>query len=313
MNYPYANGVLSAIDGKILDKINYAKLIKTGKVDFVKTLNDLGYGITDKTLEETIAYELNDAKKNIDQLSPEKEYTNLFFFANDALNIKAMYKKKIFDSPIDVYTDNGTICKKSLEEAIYNNNFTLVSLEHKNLLVGIEEMIKKIDNPRLISAIIDNFIFDYTFKKLKSASGRTLKKYFRAYIDATNVISFVRVRALKWRFLNFKEMFLNNGSIDIEIFEKIFEGNNDLLSKSFGYYYDGIFNKYLREYFDKKNLNFLEKSVDRMLIEIMKPHKFDSFKIGPMVYYYLKKSAEAKNIRAIYANENLDISELIEY
>jgi vacuolar-type H+-ATPase subunit C/Vma6 len=45
----------------------------------------------------------------------------------------------------------------------------------------------------------------------------------------------------------------------------------------------------------------------------MSEYKNDAFGIGIIMYYYLKKLAEAKNIRYIYANQEVDIDNLLDY
>ena len=46
---------------------------------------------------------------------------------------------------------------------------------------------------------------------------------------------------------------------------------------------------------------------------MMKVYRDDAFDIGPMIYYYLLKQAEAKNIRLIYGTTELGLGELIDY
>ena len=57
-------------------------------------------------------------------------------------------------------------------------------------------------------------------------------------------------------------------------------------------------------------------ALDKLMLEEIKRFKYDAFDIGPVIYYYLLKVAEAKNIRMIYAqagNEQVDMSQLLEY
>ena len=45
----------------------------------------------------------------------------------------------------------------------------------------------------------------------------------------------------------------------------------------------------------------------------MKEERNESFSIGPIIYYYLQKISEAKNIRMIYASTYFNPSDLLDY
>ena len=70
MNYPYANGIISAIEGRLLNRGDYAKLAKMEKDEFLKQLRDFGYGEGGDSLEDIIASELAVLRQFFDEISP---------------------------------------------------------------------------------------------------------------------------------------------------------------------------------------------------------------------------------------------------
>ena len=125
-HYPYVNAILRSIDSKIFDKSKWQKLAKTDKNSFFKTLTELGYGKSESagTLEELIDQELLGVKALIDELTPQKNYTDLFFFQSDAINIKYFFKQKYFGiTHFDVYVPLGTIPKETLKKAILEGDY----------------------------------------------------------------------------------------------------------------------------------------------------------------------------------------------
>lgn len=310
MNYPYAVGSIKVIEANILDRNKLAKLYKLESQEFIKTLVELGYGNTNsKSLEDIIESEILETKATLDSLTPDKRHTDLFYFASDALNIKAMYKKKIFGLNNDIFVKTGVMEKDLLEKVIFHDDFSGLNKELKILFKRINETILGVTSPRLISAKIDQIIFNYILEVNRNT---TLKTYFQAVVDFNNVITFIRSRNLNWSVDNFLEMYLLGGLIPQELFIKAYSVNKDVdyLFKDF---YQEKISKGLKIYFDNENLDNLERYFDKLILMIMKEYRHDSFDIGPIIYYFLTKQAEAKNIRMLYANIDIDISDLLEY
>lgn len=313
MNYPYANGRIAVIENKILDRSKLLKLTKVEKKDFIPTLIDMGYSESGFTsLEEVIDKEILFIKTLLEEISPDKEFTDLFYLENDAINIKAMYKSKIYgiNNPIK-FMVYGIFSKAKLEDIIINNNLFGLDNDLKSMFNNINNDLEEVTNPRIVSAIIDNAIYGYLLKVLKKNKNPILKQYFQAKIDLANVLINVRVKRLGWDLAITKDMYIDGGVIKTEELEIAF--NLKSMTNVFSNYYHNKLSKGLMKYAEDGDVNQLEMYFDELMLDIMSEYKFDAFNIGPIVYYFLKKQAEAKNIRLIYANQNLEISNLIKY
>jgi len=315
MNYPYANGTIAAIEEKILDKNKLSKLLQKQPQEVIKSLADLGYGEKHtNNLEGLINQELKKTKELIEDIAPETKYSDLFFVASDNLNIKSLYKMKIFELyREDILVDSGVIPLDSLKKAILENDFSNLDKSQVTLFKEINGQIEGKRNPRVISAIIDNCVFKYLFLRLKKHPNAALKTYYQTFVDFANVKTFIRSLNLKWTVDEFLEMFIDGGKLPQALFVEIYDKSVDNILKAFNNDYEGEITKGLKKYFDTHDLNSLERYLDQLMLNIMKEFRFDSFSIGPMIYYYLKKQAEAKNIRYIYANPYLNASMLLEY
>jgi len=316
MNYPYAIGNIKAIESRIFDKNKFSKLIRVEKNDFLKTLKELGYAssVNSDHLEDYIQAELVALKQYFDEISPDKHLTDLFFMANDATNIKIMFKKRIFGlDQIDVYAQTGSIQPELLETAILNHDYSLLSKDIQALLLGIEKQIDGLSNARLISSKIDNAIYDFIFSQIGFSQARALRRYFQAVIDTTNVMSWLRCRLLEWDINEFEVMFINHGLIPKTVFWESFTMSEETSPRAFMEYYDEKIMKALKTYFEKPELNKIERLFDLLVLELMKEERNESFSIGPIIYYYLQKISEAKNIRMIYASTYFNPSDLLDY
>jgi vacuolar-type H+-ATPase subunit C/Vma6 len=99
-------------------------------------------------------------------------------------------------------------------------------------------------------------------------------------------------------------MFVPGGQISHKVFSTAFSKDEKELIKLFEPFYNEKISKGLAKF--GSDLNHLERYFDELIIEIMKSFSFDSFDIGPMIYYFLLKQAEAQNLRIIYATSDID-------
>ncbi|MDD3999596.1 MAG: V-type ATPase subunit [Bacilli bacterium] len=314
MNYPYANGYFKVIENNLLDKSKLGKLCRTDKEDFFKALLDLGYGYSGNNVEELIESELLELRRIIDELTPEKKYTDLFFLFTDAINIKAYYKMKLFTKiDADFYSQNGNLTKTGLQKAIFEDDYREVPKTYQKFLSLLSEELKNIDSARILSSKIDNAIFRFANTSVKFTTKNALKTYFSLIADQKNILSLIRSRNLGWDYQDFQVMFLENGEVKLSVYKEVYSQDKNALIRAFSDYYQERLSLGLQRYFENNDLDGLEKYFDQLLLEVMKTYRNDAFGIGPMLYYYLLKQTEAKNLKLIYASDNIDLSGLIEY
>lgn len=306
MNYPYANGIISVIENKVLDRNKLYVLSKYEKKDFIKVLLAMNYGGSGETLEDLIASENNRVKDLLKEISPKKEDTNLFYLVNDAQNIKILYKIKVYNlDKYDLLSENGTMDLEILSQAIIDNNFTNAPKRLKELVTKINSHLTDDINPKNLSSLIDNSIYSYA---IKATNNHILKKYLTYRIDFNNVISMLRSKNLNWNKSEYFKMFLDNGSISKNVLENVYEASKEELIKCLEVFYDGKISKVLKKI---TSLDECQLEFERLMLELMKEYKNEPLNIGPVIYYYLLKQAEAQNIRILYSLDKVDIKDLL--
>ena len=306
MNYPYANGIISVIENKVLDRNKLYVLSKYEKKEFIKVLLAMNYGGSGETLEDLIASENNRVKDLLKEISPKKEDTNLFYLVNDAQNIKILYKIKVYNlDKYDLLSENGTMDLEILSQAIIDNNFTNAPKRLKELVTKINSHLTDDINPKNLSSLIDNSIYSYA---IKATNNHILKKYLTYRIDFNNVISMLRSKNLNWNKSEYFKMFLDNGSISKNVLENVYEASKEELIKCLEVFYDGKISKVLKKI---TSLDECQLEFERLMFELMKEYKNEPLNIGPVIYYYLLKQAEAQNIRILYSLDKVDIKDLL--
>jgi len=313
MNYTYVNSQIKVIEEKILKQDAFLKLIKASKDSFLNTLVDLGYGNEGTSVEEIIENELTSVKKYLDEVSPDKELTNLFFLVNDIVNIKYFYKIKLFNlKDTGNFQKNGVFTKEQLKSVILDSNYSIIPKEYQKLFKMIANKVNGINNPRTLSFIIDNTFFEYVLSHMKVRVNTPLHTYYKILIDIKNILCYVRILNLNWKIDN-QEFFIIGGNINLEKIKNLFTLKPEEVVKSLRDYYNEKLADILKDYFAVKDLTILELKLNNLLLSEMKKFENDSFGIGVILNYYLKKLAEAENIRSIYANPSIDVSNLLFY
>lgn len=306
MDYPYANGTIKALETKIQDRSKLLVLSKYDKAEFVKVLLAMNYGTEGTTVEDIINSELKKVKNTIDELTPNKEDTDLFYLTTDAQNIKILYKIKKFNlDKFELLSNDGSMIKESLVEAIIDNNYENLTKKEKKLIERLDKVLEEIDSPKKLSAVIDNEIYRFAISKTKN---KVLKKYLTIKIDVTNLLSLLRAENLNWKLDSYYEMFIEGGTISKEVFASIYKEDIATKAKLLSEYYEGKISKLLN---NNLSFNRIEIIFNRFILEQMEIDKFEPLDIGPMIYYYLLKQAEAQNIRILYSAEKPELKDLI--
>lgn len=306
MNYPYANGIVKALENKVLDRNKLFVLSKYDKSEFVKVLLAMNYGVDGDSVEILITNEMAKVKQLIDEITPNKEDTNLFYIVNDAQNLKILYKIQKFNlDKYELLQNTGSIGSEHLKKAIIENDETNLNKSEKEWIHHLNKELSNITNPKVLSAMIDRLMYAYALEK---ASGVALKKYLICKIDFTNMISMIRAQNLKWEIEKYFEMFIDGGTLKREFFKEIYTLDQETMIKKLSVFYEEKISKILSQHL---SLNQLEIAFDRLMLELMSQYKDDAFQIGPMQYYYLLKLSEAQNIRILYSASKVELKDLI--
>lgn len=206
MNYPYANGTIKALEANILDKNKLSKLVVIDKVDFIKTLNEIGYGNNEiKNIEEIFAYQLDTFKELLNSITPDKVHTDLFFFEDDCLNIKTLYKHKIFGVDIPTSLKSSVIAFEDLKKMIIDEDFNEADKRFSKFIKKLNAELVGVTSSRMVSSKIDGLFYQFV---LKTNKNQTLKKYFKLRIDIANLSTLIRSTNLKWDIEEFNQMFI---------------------------------------------------------------------------------------------------------
>lgn len=310
MDYPYANGVVKAIESKLLDKAKLAKLAKADKSGFLKSLSDVGYGriAAGDDVETAVARELAEFHQMLDEITPDKQATDLFFLTEDAMNIKLLFKRKKYGAPVfDGAAADGTIAFPGIAKAILEDDATDLDPRYLPLLKAIDAKSDGLNAGRL-STIVDRELFAFAFKAAGLFMDDGLKSYLKAKVDFANLMAMFRMKKLGWPVERFDDVYIPGGKYALGLFREAYPSSPVDAARLFQDAYDDRVARIVRDQNEKRNLAVTEALFADLLLEVVEEYRDDSFRIGPIIYYHLEKAREADAVRTLYARADYNRS-----
>lgn len=272
----YASGRIKALEGKNLKKQDYETLQSEKSYEKAfKALKKIGYANeTCKDIDELIKIQMQETYKIIDEVTPNKEFTDLFLLDIDAHNLKVCLKAKLIGKPCeDLLLDGGVFNKEIIKICTKVNDYSMLSKSFEENLKDIE----KIKDPQMISTLVDKAKFSFIFDVLSKNKNEILKEYFTKKASYININTKARAKKLGYTTKQISSMLIDVKDQD----------------------------------FNLKAEENLEDKLYKKLLDFIRDKKTETFTIAPVICYLLDKQNEAKNLRMIFAakkcNQNANI------
>ncbi len=314
-SYPFAVGRIKGLERSFLDPAEFSRIADLPEYSAVKSLADSGYGqdATDKTDPDAlISAEMDTLRLTIEELTPKTALTDLFFLSQDAINLKLLLKARLLEEEVvDDELAFGLYDAELLKKAVENKDYSELP---EKLAEGLDEVetaiAKKAElgvsvDPFTVSAEVDRAIYQYVFAQLKKLRNSFVSKYFKAKVDFTNVLSLLRARSLRWEKERFELVFIDGGELEKKEVLNAYDLPVDGMERAINFgSNDRAIKRGLSAYLNDNNSVFAASAIfDDALMEIAASERNDSFGIGPIIHYLLKKMDEGKRLRVLFARK----------
>ena len=269
-SYPFAVGRIKAVEGSLLDRSKWNRLLDGDVEQAMQALREFGYGADaqEHSLDGLIRQELRKAALLIAEVTPDQELTDLFLLPTDGHNLKVLLKSRLLSEESDsLLQEGGSIPIDWLKACVEHEDFSLLGPVLEQQLSGIFS----VGDPRLLSAAVDNAVYTKIWSVLETKNNSLLRRYFTARAAYINLLSRMRAERLGWDEQAVVPMLI---PIKFQTVDQPEAGSTVMNTQS---------------------------RMNRKLMEIVREEKNDSFGIGPIVCYLLDKQAEARNLRVLFA------------
>jgi len=306
--YPYAIGRIRVIENSLFNFNQFVQLADAKTMeDALKMLKDKGYSVANDSIvsdfEEILSSETFKVYKILHEMLNNSHFFSVFLGELDYHNLKAILKSSVSPADNAAYlVDGGSIPVAMLEKCVADKKYEAIPAHMAECIEKALEAYSQSGDGQIIDIIVDRATFAFMAKEADLDSDKSLSDYVKTLIDLTNIKNIMRIKKMKKSFSDFEAVFLADGLLKKEFFNKAW--NEDSPSAAFkATPYSNICTDSLQN-----DLSAFEKDCDNFIMAKMKKEKNDPLSLQAVSGYLYAKKAEIKNIRIILSGKvnNID-------
>ena len=315
-SYPYACARISALENGLLDAAAIKRMADGSLDDALRTLLDMRYGgIPDATsadCERMIENERVRTAREIREISPAPEITDLFLLPVDVHNLKVLLKARLLGSADADVMEGGLYALELLQGAVQSQDYRVLPPAFCETLNELERALKVRVEPQRISVALDRAYLTHALGVARASKDPFVTEYFETLADFDNMITFLRLRAMGAPQEDMRDMLLPEGTIRAEALIGAYELSHDALVRILtDCRARGAIAAGLNEMAKSGSIGAMEKMRDDTLLSLVKSHRHDVLTLFPVVGYLFAREREAKAVRLILTVKRNGLNESV--
>lgn len=303
--YGFAVARIRALENRLITGASFNQLINSSEERFIPFLEELaGIGIKEEDtvddILEKLEWNLTETFFLVKGLLIEDEYKRLISLKYDYELLKLIIKEqgggRVKSHKYTSLRSNYTYpVMKSLIEA---GNFLDLG---KYISAAYQESTEtKSITGKEIDIICDRAYFNEVFDCLNSKPNPFIEGFYRRKIDTINLTSMLRLKNRGEKRPQINEVFIPNGSIDIDHFEESFDLTFDAISTRLNFaWFSNILQTIPKGGEEDDNIALLERVLDEGLMNYLKESIYVTFGVEPVISYLFKMELQTNNLRLI--------------
>ncbi|HAN21995.1 MAG: V-type ATP synthase subunit C [Clostridiales bacterium GWF2_36_10] len=305
--YTYAVARIRSKELTLLNKSVLDQLLASNKYeDCIQILIDKGWGNADsQTLEQLLAYEREKTWSLMGELVDDLSVFDTFLYENDFHNLKAAIKQVYINEEVsEIYITHGTVSPEIIYKSVKEHNFSVLPLFLQTCAEEAYQVQMHTGDSQLCDVIIDKATLETIYVQGKKSGSELLAEYVELKIATADIKIALRGNKTKKN----KE-FLDRAIVDCDSLDrnKLISCALDSLETIYGYLETTDYSDAVAEM--KKSSSAFEKWCDNLIIEKIKPQKYNPFSLSPLAAYILARENEIKSVRILLSGKLNGLSE----
>lgn len=305
--YTYAVARIRSKEISMLNKQFLEQLLASKSYDeCLRLLKEKGWGKSDvNTAEDMIKLETNRMWELMEELLDDLSVFDVFLYANDYHNLKAALKQTYtgVETP-NIYLLHGSVDSDIIIQAVQEHEFSTLPEHMRITAEEAYQVLFRTGDGQLCDMVIDQATLEAIYKKSQLTKNDVLMGYAELKVVAANLNIAIRgCRTSKGIEFYERSMVLCD-SIDIkELIKAALESEEavyEYISRT--KYADGVEQL-------KISLSNFERWCDNLIINHIKPQRYNPFTLSPLAAYILGKENEIKSIRILLSGKLNDLPE----
>lgn len=310
-NYIYISAKIRALEPLILDKNDIDRMINaTSLVNAFQVLNDTDYGnnllgVEPENYREALADDLHQLHDFLQKTTPDKNLFKLMLLPRDFINLKFLFKSKLFDINVDQQIkDNSAYNSHHLKDLSFENHINypeamksyIEEQKGETLDQDIKDVIRTVlkevndkTKPDEVDAILSQHFYSLSLKIAEEIKNKFIINYFKMSIDVANLLILIRSRRLQLDKERLKSKLIKGGQIDISKILNAYPEELSSLKSAVNANFDLKVSEAFNLFCENKKLFEFERVLENYKFGFIKQIKNKAY--GPEVVfaYYLAK------------------------
>ncbi len=325
--YAFATGYVRAIEHRLIPSDRFLRLVEArnsaevfamlGDTDYGRGYQDemvliSGTGGNAIDIVQVLKQEAERVRKFINELTQDREQTDILFFRDDFFNLKLSLKGIFGNSPVEhFFLPLGTLPPELVyQEAKEPEKSEILPLHLKEAAIQATKAYHDTKSPMEIDRVVDASMYRYMLSRVKDKELFFLFRLITTEIDITNIITFFRLKWVGEPLSTLQSGLIEGGRIPFQVFYEFFPREIDDIET--GFLSDEVYHDFIAEgVLHLKNENSfirMESLVDRELTKIIGREKEISFGVEVLIAYFYKKSIEMKKLRTVIIGKENGLS-----
>lgn len=305
--YTYAVARIRAKELSLLGKQFIEQLLASKRYeDCLQLLADKGWGGNKgETMDQLLAYETERTWLEISELVEDMSVFNTFLYEKDFHNLKAAIKQVYTgDERSDIYIKNGTIEPKVILEAVRERNFMLLPVNMQTCAEQAYNIQLQTGDSQLCDIIIDRAALETLYESGKSSGNKLFEEYAEIRVASANIkIALRSIKTGKNREFIERALACCDSLDKKRLINSIFDEEDGI----FSYLNTTVYSSAIDVI--KESPSAFEKWCDNLLIEKIKPQKYNPFTLSPLAAFILARENEIKTVRILLTGKKNSLSE----
>jgi V/A-type H+-transporting ATPase subunit C len=297
-DYIYGVARIRALEGTLFsDDMMNALLHCSDYEQCLSFLKDKGWGngSPEQSFEEMIFLEKNKTKHLISELAGNNEEIDILTIGDEFHNLKAAIKQVCTNNEKeDIFYEGCKLKPEFLKNCIRQGKYFALPEEMREAAKEATEMLIQTGSGQLCDVIIDRANLYAIKEKAEKSQIQLIKKYADTLITIADIKIAVRCVATNKDSEFVKKCVVPCSGISVTDLTASVDGGIDSVCS---YLENAGFGEAVRAL--KQSMSVFECWCDNKIIEDIKPEKYNSFTIGPIVAYAIAKDIEIKTVKII--------------
>ncbi len=305
--YLYAVARIRSKELSLLSKSDLEQLMSCkSEAECLRLLIDKGWGKSgDENSDQILSIEREKAWSLMKELVEDISVFDTLLIGNNFHNLKAAIKQVYTeDSFSGIYINQGTVSPELILQAVKEHNFQLLPEEMRECAEEAFEVLLHTGDSGLCDVIIDKAALETMLQKGKETGNELFAKYAEIKVAAANIN--IAVRSCKTKK---NKDFLERAIADCDSLDKqsliaaVLQGLDAL--------FDYLENTAYAAAIDaiKESSSAFERWSDNIIMEHIRPQKYNPFTISPLTAYIIARENEIKTVRIILSGKRNDIAD----